>query len=273
MLAPALARTQTGSRAFQCLHNARQLAAAIGMYCANNHDFYPPNPDDGNTVPGYNWCPGEAGKGESNEFDPQILRDPTRCLLAPYLGASADVFRCPADERRGVADGQTALLAGMAGKTIPCARSVSMNGGVGTVDASWIRSSSHSGKPTVTVSGPWLPGSHNEYQTAWATFGKATDFRTIKPSQIFLLADEDPYSLNDGTLAVSAGAAQWVDYPATAHNHGGAFSFCDGHAEIHKWSGNNLILTSSAVAIRSAGAGPDYADWAWVKDHATQSLH
>ncbi len=272
IMAPALARTQPNSRSFQCLHNARQLAAAISMYCADNTDLYPPNPDDGNTTPGYNWCPGFARTGQANAFDPQILRDPTRCLVALYLAGNAEVFRCPADTRQGLANGETLKLPGMAGKNIPCARSVSMNGGIGTADASWISSNTHSGKPKLAVPGTWLTGSATHTQTTWATFSKATDFRTATPSKIFLVAEEDPHSINDGAFGVIASVAQWVDLPASFHNHGSTFSFCDGHAEAHKWTGNNLIPTSDVLTTRSAGTGPDRADWAWVKDHATQLL-
>ena len=181
ILAPALARTQPNSRAFQCLHNARQMAAAMNMYCADNHDLYPPNPDDGNTTQGYNWCPGEAGIGLANEFDPQILRDPNRCLVASYLGGDADVFRCPADIRRGVANGETALLPGMAGQVIPCARSVSMSQAVGTVDIGWLNSGcgTHSGKPTHAVTGPWLTGSHSASRTLGRPSARP---RTSEPS-------------------------------------------------------------------------------------------
>ena len=275
VLAPALARTQPNSRAFQCLHNARQLATAVGMYCADNADLYPPNPDDGNTTPGYNWCPGEVSLGGANEFDPQILRDPAKCLLASYLGGNADVFRCPADTRRGLADGETAALPGMAGKTIACARSVSMSQAVGTVDVNWLNTGcgSHSGKPTHTVTGPWLTGTRICQQNTWATFGRSTDFRTVDPSQIFLLTDEDSYSINDGGLAFSAGTPLWIDYPATWHDHGATLSFCDGHAEVHKWVGNTLILTTGAFSRSVTGTGPDYADWAWMRSHTSQLLH
>jgi prepilin-type processing-associated H-X9-DG protein len=244
------------------------------MYNADNTDFYPPNPGDGGSQPpGCHWCSGDVSIGGANEFDPQILRDPSYCLVASYLGGDVGVFRCPADTRRGAADGQTAQLPGMAGKIIPCARSVSMSQAVGTVDPTYFSTcSAHLGKPTHATGGPWLPGYFSCGQTTWATFGKATDFRAVEPSQIFLVADEDPNSINDASLAVSAGGAWWIDFPATAHDHGCTFSFCDGHAEIHKWIGNNIILTAQGLGQREAGTGADYADWAWMRDHTSRLI-
>ncbi len=64
-----------------------------------------PNPDDGNTDPGYNWCGGQAGNKGAEEFSPDILVDPSRSLLIQYLGQNAKVFKCPADTRTGVYQG------------------------------------------------------------------------------------------------------------------------------------------------------------------------
>jgi prepilin-type processing-associated H-X9-DG protein len=51
--------------------------------------------------------------------------------------------------------------------------------------------------------------------------------------------DENPYSINDGAMAISAVAAAgstWlVDFPSGLHGSAGGISFADGHALIHKW--------------------------------------
>src|SRR5690348_12539471 len=57
---PALAGTQPNSKNLQCLNNHRQIAAAVSMYTQDNHDLYPPNPDDGTIKPGYVWCAGNV---------------------------------------------------------------------------------------------------------------------------------------------------------------------------------------------------------------------
>jgi len=280
MLLPALSRAKSKAQQISCMNSAKQLATAFaGLYPTDNNDLYPPNPDDGNTQPGYNWCPGDSGIGNGNEFDPQILRDPARCLVAPYVANSVGVFKCPADNRTGTADGETAALPNMAGHKIDCSRSVSMNQAVGTVDQHWVTSGSHSGKPTIAVTGPWLTGSHSETGTQlFATFGKLTDFRNVSASQIFLMSDENKYSINDGGLAADANyqanSLEFIDFPSSAHSGGCGMSFCDCHAEVHQWIGNKIKLTSQATGQIQV-APSDTANWRdalWLAQAASKHL-
>jgi len=270
LAAGGFARERQRSRAFECLNHARQLAAGSQLYCSDNHELFPPNPDDGNTLPGYNWCPGGAGEGQENEFDPQILRDPARSLIIRYLGTNVDLFRCTADIRRGLAGGQSATVPGLAGTSIPNARSVSMNGGVGTVDSAWLVSGTHSGKPTRAVTGPWITGSHNENPSPqlYATFGRTSDFARVGASGIFLTLEEAPGSINDANFSAVASIPYWVDSPATFHENGCGFSFCDGHAEIHPWAGTALSRSGQGFLLVAASD----PDWLWVSSHATYKL-
>ena len=281
MLLPALAKAKSKAQQIQCMNNAKQLATAFsGMYPLDNSDLFPPNPDDGNTTPGYNWCPGEAGVGQGNEFDPQILREPAKCLIANYIGQNVGVFKCAADNRHGVADGDSASVVGLQGTIIPNARSVSMNQAVGTVDHNWVATGNHSGKPLQAVTGPWLTGTHNLGQDTYATFGRLTDFRNVAASQIFLMADEHPLSLNDGGMAADAawetGTLQIIDYPSSLHNRGCGFSFCDAHAETHHWVGTKIILTTSdpgqETCNQNPANNPDWRDALWLAQAASKHL-
>ncbi len=271
LLSPALARTRPPSNAFQCLENSRRLAVAISMYSADNTDFYPPNPDDGTTTPGYTWSgTGRAGVGEVNEFNPDSLTNAARCLLSPYLGQNSGVFRCPADQRSGLYSG---VVPSLIGKIVPATRSVSMNSAVGTIDPAFAAGSGHSGKPNQPTKGPWLTGSHGANNPAldYATFGKRTDFQNVLPSRVFLLTDEEPYSLNDGVLATTAVGRTFIDFPATWHERGCGISFCDGRAEIHRWNGTAInygpLYSSGAHAAISAS---DISDWTWLANASTQ---
>jgi len=287
MLLPALNKAKAKAQQIQCMNNAKQLATAfVGLYTGDNSDYFAPNPDDGNTTPGYNWCPGDAGIGGGNEFDPQILREPAKCLIATYIANNVGVFHCPADNRSGLADGDTAMStsaggAGMSGIRMQCARSVSMNQAVGTVDAHWIGagcSGNHVGRPTSAVTGPWLTGSHTCNQNTYGSFGKSSDFKTTSPSQVFLMCDESKWSINDGGLAASAayehGTTYIIDYPSAAHNGGCGFSFCDGHAEIHKWVGNKIKLTTGdpGEATISQSDIANWRDGLWLAQAASKHL-
>jgi prepilin-type processing-associated H-X9-DG protein len=253
LLTPALARTRVSDQGFQCLHNLRQLMAAMLMYTHDYHDWLPPNPDDGNTTPYGNWVGGEAGIGDANQYDPDILKDPTRSLLAPYQGANVSIYHCPADNRpAGYPDGESANDPALKGKKISDARSVSMNGAVGTLGFY------ASGGGHLAVYGPWLSGSHDETPSGtWYTYGKTSSMLRPGPRNTFMIADEDKWSINDGALEhvgpKDPPIYEQVDWPATYHNGACAVSFGDGHAQLYKQRDSRSYLTGPASAETQPG--------------------
>lgn len=283
LLLPALGKARAKAQGVTCMNNARQLAVAFFIYAGDNSDYFPPNPDDSTTKPGYNWCagdvsggmPGDPGPLGLHTFDPDILRNAELTLVAPYIANNVGVFHCPSDPRNGRYQGTNP---GMIGKTIPAARSVAMNQGVGTIDPAFAANGgspgSHAGAPTLPTMGPWLTGTRyqNQHDRPWATFGKTTGFSRISPSDVFLMVDESPWSINDGALAVSAGNAKWVDYPATFHNNACGFSFCDGRAQVHKWRGSSMQLNGPPPPGGRTVPITD-RDWNWMWTHATVRMN
>ena len=283
LLLPALTRARLKAQGITCTSNAKQMALAFNMYALDFTDHYPPNPDDGTQMTGYNWCAGDVGGGMPGDpamhdtFYPDILKDPNKTLIAPYIAGNVGIFHCPADPRRGPypTDG---VNIPMRGQNVPAARSVSMNQAVGTVDPEFAQTGSqndHRGVPTVPTNGPWLTGSHggNKHNSPWATFGKTTDFTRTSSSQIFMTVDEDPWSINDGAFAASASVAapKWIDFPATSHGNACGFSFCDGHAEMHKWIGNSMLLTAPAPSGGRATVATD-KDFLWLASHTSVQM-
>src|ERR1043166_8705830 len=124
LLLPVLSKGKGKAQGAYCLNSGRQMMTGVLLYAGDNHDFFPPNPDDGNTVPGHNWCPGQAGIGGPEEFNPDVLRDSDRSLLITYLAGNVAVFKCPADRRYGNYQGTNTLLTG---QEVPAARSFAMN--------------------------------------------------------------------------------------------------------------------------------------------------
>ena len=235
MLLPVLSRAKQRAQGALCLNNGKQLMVALHLYTGDNNDFYPPNPDDGNTLAGYNWCGGAAGIGEADEFNPDILLDPTRSLLINYLGHNPALFRCPADTRQGLYQGANPSLTG---QTVPAARTFSMSQAVGTVDPGFAATySSHSGVPNLPVTGPWLTGvwHQNLHDNPWRTFGKISDAGPPSPSDLWVIVDEDARGLNDAAFAMEMVNPYWHDLPGTYHNFGCGFAFADGHSETHRW--------------------------------------
>jgi prepilin-type N-terminal cleavage/methylation domain-containing protein len=281
MLLPALAKAKQKAQQIKCMNNLKQFALAVQMYTGDAAELFPPNPDDGTTIPGYNWCaatvtggmPDDPPPAGSHVYDSDVLADDKTTLIAPYVAKNVEIFRCPAEPRRdGLYDGS---VFAHVGQGVPCARSISMNQAVGTVDAQFEKTrSGHSGVPNIATDGPWLTGTlgQNRANNPWATFGKTSDFRKLGPAMVWLTADEDPYSINDGGLAVSCGQVRWIDRFSTYHNWGCGLSFCDGHAEIHKWLGKSLRVINKTIgpaAMNTAVGSADWQDWNWIQQRTS----
>ena len=263
MLMPVLSRAKQRAQGASCLNNGKQLMLALHLYANENNDFYPPNPDDGNTDAGYNWCGGSAGIGGPQEFDPDVLLDPKRSLLIKYLGQDPKLFKCPADLRTGVYQGANPSLIG---QIVPAARTFSMSQAVGTIDPGFAATySSHSGVPDLPVTGPWLTGvwHQNLHNNPWRTFGKLSDAGPPSPSDLWVFVDEDASGLNDAAFAVDMVNEVWRDAPGTYHNIGCGFAFADGHSETHTWD------YRSRKELGDISDPRDESDWQWLTAHTS----
>jgi len=269
MLLPALASAKAKARAVGCMSNFNQLMKACFMYTSDSHDFFPPNPDDSDINAGYCWIAGTVGGwmpnlqagGSPEAGDSAYLTDPTYSLLAPYLNKNAAIFKCPADPRLCTYNGQT----------VPVVRSCSCNQGVGTVDQAFLNGGGHSGVPQVPVPGPWLTGSHSETPSRYETYGKATSFKIASPSDIWVYADESPWTINDAGLAVCAATYTYIDFPSYFHSGSCGFSFADGHSEVHHWRGGALNLKGAPNNGNQPNSALDKLDWYWLAWHASRS--
>jgi len=266
LLLPALAKAKTKAQGIFCMNNGHQMMMAMHLYGQDFTDLLPPNPDDGNTTPGYNWCPGVAGWGDPNEFDPAILRDPSRSLLAPYFANNVAMFKCPADRRTGKYQGSGPFKdPTLVGQKVPAARTFSMSQAVGTDPYS-----PSNGK--LPVNGPWLDGNHSHTRNGkWYTFGKFGDFINPGPSRTWVFLDEDYYSLNDGGFGVGMVSPTWIDWPGTYHNMACGFAFADGHSEIHKWLVATTKVKGNAAGniLNNSNVKSDPRDWQWIADRTS----
>jgi prepilin-type N-terminal cleavage/methylation domain-containing protein len=261
MLLPALAKAKQKADGIKCMNNTKQLMLGIKLYAGDNEDWFPPNPDDGNITPGYNWCPGQAGRGGAQEFNPDILKDPTRSLLTTYIGGNIDLFKCPADKRIGLYQGTDTAKRQQRLK-VPAARTVAMSQAVGT------NPSANRGK--TPVSGPWLDNNHShQLNQTYRTYGRENDFVDPGPSSTWVLIDEDDRSLNDAGFAVGMVRPEWIDWPGTYHNMACGFSFADGHSEIHKWKVGSTAVGAAGVSRRAV---PGSIDWTWISERTSAPL-
>ena len=268
MLLPALGKAKQKTQGVYCMNNGKQMMVAIQMYGSDNKDLLPPNPDDGNTVPGHNWCPGSAGIGQAEEYNTDILKDPTRNLLATYLSKNVAVYKCPADPRKpGKYVGTDVNLKG---SMVQTARSISMNQAVGTVCATFKNGGNGHGAnqpPTYPVDGPWLNNNHShKANQPWHTFGKLSNVASPGPAMVWVTLDENVVGLNDAGFAVGMNTAEWIDFPGYHHGNAAGFSFLDGHSEIHHWSDGRTIIRT---ATRTPVANPLSRDWVWISQHTS----
>ncbi len=119
-----LSKGKGQAQGIYCLNNGKEMMIAMSLYTDDYQSFFPPNPDDGNTDAGYNWCSGQAGIGEAREFDPDVLKDQKLSLLITYLKGNITLFRCPGDKRMGKYQG---IDPSLISQTVPAARTYSMS--------------------------------------------------------------------------------------------------------------------------------------------------
>ena len=259
MLLPALSKAKSKAQGIMCMNNGNQMMKAIFMYAGDFEDRLPPNPDDGNTQPYKNWCPGQAGVGGSAEFNPDILRDPDLAMLSTYTGNDVSVYKCPADKRTGRYQGSKPELQG---QFVQAARTFAMSQAVGT--------NPYKSGGYLAVDGPWLDNNHSHtLGKTWRTYGKLGDFTDPGPSSTWVLIDEDADSLNDAGFAVGMERPEWIDWPGTYHNMACGFAFGDGHSEIKKWSDERTKIINGNAARKQVPGSPDAA---WIMERTSAAI-
>ncbi|MGA3143080.1 MAG: prepilin-type N-terminal cleavage/methylation domain-containing protein [Verrucomicrobiota bacterium] len=270
ILLPALSRAKQKAQGMQCMSNTRQVMLCWKMYADDNSDVVAPNDypyethvaRDGTVK---NWVFGTMyfitdavdlpGLGQGIQVNPALT------CLAAYNQNNA-IFKCPAD---------ITLFQGQIRQ-----RSVSMNSAVGT---RWWSAGVGTGATGAigpagsAVGGGWLGASYVDPQGTYRTYGKTADFSVPGPSSTWVIADENPNTINDGSLAVSM-AQIIVDFPANYHGGGAGLAFADGHSELHKWMDVYLMLIPSPNLLSAAAedgapvskfmSGPSQ-DLAWIQ--------
>jgi prepilin-type N-terminal cleavage/methylation domain-containing protein len=138
--------------------------------------------------------------------------------LYPYTRSTA-VYKCPTDP--GVV---------IKGKLTPTVRSYSMNSFMGARD------------PRVGT----IPATADGFVPFYAR-----DTEIPRPSEMWVLLDEDERSINDGFFVTDPTGLLWVDFPAISehrHNYSYALNFADGHSEVWRLQdARSLLVTSNRM--------------------------
>ena len=246
VLMPALGIAKKMAQSISCSSNLRSLMVAWRMYADGNDDKLVAAESGVKNRP--NWFSG----GLSYSSDPvnwDIENDMKKSPLWPYVGKSAKIFKCPADMAKVTND---------MGSTVNRVRSNSMS--------------------QVFGRGGWLDKNYNEGQQVWRTYSKLTTI--INPAKTWVFVDEHPDSINDAafanacTDASSQGGAQIIDFPANYHNGKCGFSFADGHAIVHKWTGAKireapLNYGAGGSLLLNVPAETSWEDVRWMAENTT----
>jgi len=244
LLLPVLSKAKTKAQGIQCLSNGKQMMLAMRLYTDDNSDWFPPNPDSNEA---FGWVRGimNAGEGRSDNTNIQNLIDPTRAKLAPYTAHNYQIYHCPGNNRL--------YPTGVRNETAQLVRDFAMSQAVGTIPGA-----------ARAVDGPWLDGTHeHKANKPWLTYGKMSQIVRPNPSHLWVILDEDAYSINDAAFAVSMVQSTFKDGPGTYHNFACGIAFADGHSEIHRWKDPRTKWQGAIVF------NPPNPDVAWLQERTS----
>lgn len=195
LLLPILGRAKIKAQRANCFSNLRQLGLAWGMYAVDNNDALVASSPDRPEV----WVQGDMSK-ISEAGDPNLIKEGKLFRYTQNVG----VYRCPADKGKDIA-----------GQHVATVRSYSMNSFMGARDPEM----------------PAVPLSAADKFVLF--FPKDSDIR--RPSEMWVVLDEDERSIGDGFFITDPTAGVWHNFPAISnHRHSFSFTlnFADGHCEV-----------------------------------------
>ena len=256
MLLPVLAKAKTHALSASCMNDKRQLTLAWVMYSGDNGEHLAINSDPhvhnttffpaGSSNP--SWIAGTVDwtTGQYNTNTAFVVSD-KYALLGSYLSQSFKVFACPAANY--VSPAQVAR--GWDHRV----RSVAMDGAVGDGDK-------------------YQQPANPFGWTQWYVARKSSDFHNPGASDVWVIADEHPDSVDDALLyTASYGVTKFTELPGNLHGGACGISFADGHAEIHKWK--DSVMTShrsvSFTTVQQVSCSISDADMLWLAAHTPQN--
>jgi prepilin-type N-terminal cleavage/methylation domain-containing protein/prepilin-type processing-associated H-X9-DG protein len=237
MLLPALAKAKMRAWSIKSVSNIKQLQLGAIMYANDNSGYLLPNAPYGQQQL-------TAGKAWIDVTDTTYIEGPdyeigntntalyTDGLLAPYLANQLGVYKSPAD-----------TIPSKNGQRI---RSYTMNGQMGCVYI----------QKTIAYDYPAID------------YVKESDITQPGPSDAYVFSEDNAQTINDGYMQIASQPAMagFPDVPAAYLGGGCAFSFADGHAQVHKWVTG--VLISAVGHYPYLTGGNQNADWLWFSQHA-----
>jgi len=241
MLLPALSKAKTKAQGILCMSNTKQLGLAVLLYTGDSNEWFPPNMNGGTKDTNASWVAGWVDWTASNPDNTNRLFL-LNAKIGPYT-KDVGIYRCPADNHpvKGVGPAKGYLRV----------RSVAMNG--------FIEGGAYN--KSTSAGSTWYP--------KYSNFNKTSEVVGMSPSELWLMNDEHPDSINDGwEIMDPTNPNNWVDLPASYHNNACGFNFVDGHSEIKKW-----LEKSTQVKVKyeqyNGFSAPKSRDIAWIIQRST----
>ena len=223
LLLPTIDGTKSRAKSASCINNLRQLSLGCKIYADDNNGRLIVNLPQPSTDTA--WVSGEI-KTATQSTNQSVVRTGR---LFPYI-ANPAVYHCPADLTQF-------------GSLDPVL-SYSMNGWMGSRTMSQF---------AVSVNG-----------SSYRTFVREAEILAIAAtSRLWLLADEDASTLDDGWFKVTMNDAQpFASFPGIRHGHGYGVTFADNHAEV--------IKLRSSESLPRKQISPADPDWLVFKQMTTE---
>lgn len=224
MLLPTLSGAKIKAQRSQCLNNSKQLQLAGHMYMGDNLDSLLNN-DTGSAGTDAGPNAWIQGNVQSYTATPAYQTWISSGVLWNYDKDYA-IYRCPASQ---------ALVHAQGGVVAPHNRSYSISAQLNC----------NKGR--------------NDAMTH--VLKKAT--QVMQPGRVFMFAEENPISIDNGALGTySTAAAEFPNVwnlPAARHGNAGTVSFLDGHSETWQWRGivlaaNRQFSADDTVKQRLSGS-------------------
>jgi prepilin-type N-terminal cleavage/methylation domain-containing protein/prepilin-type processing-associated H-X9-DG protein len=242
MILPAIAKAKHKAHGIICLSNSRQIAYGVLMYATDNLEWFPPNLNGGTKDTNLSWVAGWLDWTGGNTDNTNILFL-KNAKIGKYT-TDPGIYKCPADNHPVPANSGPAARKQRV-------RSISMNG--------FIEGGAYS-KGTLST---WYGGS------GWRSYNKTTDVKAPSPSQLWLMNDEHPDSINDGWEIMNpTDPNSWVDLPASYHLGACGFSFVDGHCEIKRWREKSTVVRVKYTQYNGFSA-PGSKDIQWIIERSS----
>jgi len=221
LMLPALSGAKAKAHTVSCLSNLKQLAVAAQAYSADNRGLLVANHPQDVPMPmaTNSWVLGNM-QSHYEATNTLFLRLSKFFPYANQLG----VYHCPADRSKvgvGTMSGPKA--------DSPRVRSYAMN--------SWVGSRYMEDYPR---------------RTGYRTFVKDSELGVAGAAEVWMIADENELSIDDGWFLVTMDDSQpFASFPATRHQRGFGLNYLDGHADVQKLRDPTSVWTSAQANISS----------------------